>query len=288
MPDPDAFPWDDEPDTAAGDAAVADAAERLAEATGPAAEPTPAGLALYEGTRLSLDHRDPGQITAAVRYLRAGVRTFVEERLAPLQRARNELTQGRTPNAAEVSDELRELADVYDALDALGSALHRSRDDVAAYLLDTVADTGRRSARTGDGHGMDLVVKIEQRTELDVDLDPLLGALRAALALGYDASIVDVCPRCKETTHDPECRDAYLTGVDDTVSQLRELLSTSPSFRTTALDAWATELSGRGGAWATVAGQLTRSYRRRPAGDEKAKVSHVEPAKPRARAGATA
>jgi hypothetical protein len=273
----DAYPWDDEtppdPTVKPGDPDYAEA--EIVDDDTPA--PTPAGIALYDGARLTLDHRDPAQVLAAVRFVRRGVVEWVRARAAKLEADRVALVGDRRPNAAEVSDELRELADAHEALEALSRALLAGRDEAASILLDLVEETGRRSARTGDGHGMDLVVKIDQRRELEADTDAIVAVVRAALALAFDAETVD---------GSKGLRDAYLAGIDDAIGKLRELLSTSPTWRTTCLDAFAVELSGRGGPWATLAGQLQRAYRRVDVGDPRAKIEHVEPKTAKAPAGA--
>lgn len=264
------------------DAPTGDPPALPAEPDGYVPLPTPGGVALTDGTLWALDHPDPESVRHVSGLVRRRIAELVATRAGRLRSQRQELCGDRPPNVADVSAELRYLADTRDVLDVIGRTVHAARDDADAILADVVIDTGRRSARTGDGYGGDVKVTLETPRDTVCKLDEVVKVIRGALAIAYDR-IDGVCPRCQETTHDPQCRDAYLAGVEDGIAKLREVLVSSPGVRTSALDAMVRELATLEPGGAVLASTLSRAYARidRPGAPDRVKVEHVEPAKPR-------
>lgn len=258
---------------------------------GPPTEETEASKALVPLARVMGDvtrhalvgveaHRDPDLMREAVAALARAAREIVEARWSPLRDRRRQLVGDRRVMPADLAPELTELADLAEAMEGVARSIlsgAESAKGIAGDLVD--GELFKRSVKVGDGHGQDLSVKIEQRTELSCRADEIVKVVRGSLAVAWDSTQHGEAATPGTAARDSLAayRDQYLAGVDDGIGKLRELLSASPTFRSTALDAFATDLTDcYGEAGAALAASLQRAYGREPVGDPKVKIERVE------------
>ena len=233
-------------------------------------EPTPGEVELASTAVAVLDYTNPDDVRRAARALRDRVVEAIRERHAELMAGRA-ADGGQRATVGDLSREIRHAADAVDAVKALADALLAGKVEAEGILRELVEELGRRSARLDDGHGSELAVTLEQRRELSVDVDKVVAVLRGALAYAWDGNPDPAVEQ--EITR----RDAYLQGVDDGIKALRDLLSSTPPFRTTALDALAKRLAGFDDGRRTLAAELERAYARVVKGEPAVKVARHEP-----------
>lgn len=147
-----------------------------------------------------------------------------------------------------------------DVLSALGGAFLTGATEaraIAAGVLDELPGRGgkpRASLKVADGHGFELTMKREQRRDLSVDVDQVVDVLVSSLVSSEtDASAV-----------------AYADGIRAGIAAIREVLSTTPTFRSTALDSLATRLENA--EEEDLARRLRKAYGRVEVGEPRVTV----------------
>lgn len=126
-----------------------------------------------------------------------------------------------------------------------------------------------RSAKVGDGDGFELSVSATPRTELKVDADEVVEIMIAALVSAATiATKADPAGGPLALTTMPV--KVYAAGAREAVDMLRELLSSTPSFRSTAIDALVKVLENREDD--ELAKRLRKAYGRVEVGEPSVKL----------------
>lgn len=173
---------------------------------------------------------------------------------------------------SELREEATTLADAAELCRAIAHAFTKAADEAVVLAGDLVAslplrgETAPKSFRVGDGHGLDLVVKVEQGSELKVDVDEVVEVIVANLVDDGDDLPGPVLA-------------AYARGLRGGIAAFRELLSSSPTFRSTALDGLVSRLEDA--REDDLAKRLAKAYRKAPKGEAKPKIERVAPAAPK-------
>lgn len=166
---------------------------------------------------------------------------------------------GKVKHTADLRPELVGLGADADALAGLAAVFTAGADEATALAGDLIGELpgNRRSARVEDGHGFDLTVKLDQRRETKVDVD----------------AVVDVIVADRLAAADRLDPQAYANGVRDGVAALRDLLTSSPTWRTSALDVFVTRLQD--GGQADLATRLSTAYGRVEVGEPRPKLTRT-------------
>lgn len=207
-----------------------------------------------------LEIREPDAIRTGVAGLRGAlvdrVRRLIDEHPIP----------DTVTSSTDVRDRATRLADAADLLaglsGAFGAAAKEATSAAGELVLDVPTRDGkpRRTLRFGDGYGSDLLVSLTPTTETFADLDVIVDVLVADRSPGYSA--------------DPKVVEPYAAGMRAGIRALREILSASPSVRTTALDGLVLDLED--GGETALAGRLRAAYGRREKGEPRAKVERKD------------
>jgi hypothetical protein len=229
-------------------------------------EEVAADLAVFTPDALAhfLAIRDPRQIAPGASALRdelvAQVRGIVDEALATV------------PENVGSSTDLRpaatRLADLAELLEAVGGAFSTAAREAKVATGELVTVLGHK-IRVGDGYGSDLAVSLTARRELSVDdaaLDDVLAAAVPYLIPG---------PKAAESLD-------YALGFRSGIEALRGVLTSSPGYRSTALDALVTKLENADVPEAdALAKRLRAAYARVDKGEPTVKIERLEPKAPR-------
>lgn len=134
-------------------------------------------------------------------------------------------------------------ADVLDALAGVFTAGAKEAKGVAADLLSELPERGgkpRRSVKVADGEGFELSIVVTGRSELSVKHDEVDDVLAAWLLSSAQAELAE----CKAGGVESAAKLAlskhpaqvYAAAVRDTLTEIRSILASSPTYRSTALD----------------------------------------------------
>lgn len=215
---------------------------------------------------------DPRKLDHTAARIRDAAVAAVRERAVDRFRIRALDLKGTPPKTvSDVRHEAVGAAGDHDVLFALGSAMLAGATEAKAIAGELVSELpgNRRTLKVADGHGFELTIATSARRELSVNVDEIVDVIAAWSAAGYCG---------------PEGKTAeyiYASGIREGIAALRELLSTTPAFRKTALDALATRLDGAGEE--TLAGRLRKAYGQVEKGEPSTKLERkpldVKPAK---------
>ena len=260
---PDPFPWDT--DEAANGA-------RYPGDTGddPTPEPDPepaaaelepyAGLQLDPETMLDAFAAYPARsqvVAQASAAMTHAVRTRADERR---DARRKRVGDAGVQHTADLRREIVGAANDCDVLTDLGGAFLAAAKEakgITGDLLDELpARNGkpRASAKVGDGEGFDLTVTRTTPTTLSVDTGEVVDVLVASLAI----------------------EQQHAQGLRDGMAALLELLSSSPGWKSTALDALVRRLQNAGED--DLAARLSRAYGKSERGEAAVKLARVKAA----------
>lgn len=205
--------------------------------------------------------RDPSTLVTTVAGIRDTLLSVVRERADKRKRARDYL-DGNPPTTTDLRKEAVGAADDAAALEALAGAFTvaaREAKGIAGDLLDELPGRGgrpRASFKVADGQGFELFVRREARRELSVDVDALVDVLAANVAATAVVRNFDPQP--------------FVAGVREGIAAFRDVLASSPTFRSTALDSLATRLEDAGED--DLAKRLRAAYARVEVGEPSVKL----------------
>lgn len=207
---------------------------------------------------------DPGALALTVGNVRDDVLAAVRTRADARRAERVKLLDGAEPaHATDVRVEVVGACDDADVLEGLAGAFAtgvREARGIAGDLVHELPGRGgkpRASLKVGDGKGFELSLTRSQRRELSVDVDEVVDVIVATL---IGRLMVDEEQRVED----------YAAGIRDGISELRDVLSTSPTFRSSALDALVKRLEDRGED--PLARHLRKAYGRVDVGEASVKV----------------
>lgn len=252
----DPLPW--EIDEQSFDAAEHTAADRhLDEQRAEAYATEPSRVpAIFHAVTLHdlLAVRDAAEIATGGKALRdelvATVRQIVDEQIRTLP--------AEPPTSStELRPQATRLADLADLLETVAGAFSAAAKEAKGATGELVTVLGH-PIRVGDGYGSDLRVTLEQRRELSVDHAVVDDVLVAAALPPADVPGV-----------------SYLHGYRAGIVALRALLSSSPTYRSTALDALVGDLEDRG--LDDLALRLGKAYGKIDKGEPTVKIERLEP-----------
>lgn len=222
-----------------------------------------------------LEVRDPDTIRQGVGVVRASL----------LARVRDMVTSANVDLPAEVKtptdvrSAVTRLADAADLLTGLGSAFTAAGKEATTAAGEYVAMVPpsrgpvRASLRVGDGHGRDLVITVPKTSELKVSIDEVVDVIAAQL-VGAAVKGAGDGMRLGETRV-----TVYAEGVRAGIAAFRDLLTTTPPFRSTSLDLLVHELEGAGED--DLARRLQAAYGKVEKGEGRAKIDRLAPTKPK-------
>ena len=278
----DPAPWDDD-ETAAAPPTPAEEAEH--------AERVEADLVRLipdDARDVMLAFRDPASVA---RYV-TGLRSAMVDRVRSLLHAQEaeRIEAGPHPTPVTIAPEVRLAADIIDTLEGIAGAMTLGATEArehAAELLREVTDVkpiGTTSHRFADGHGRDIVVKIEQPTKAETDDATVRDVLAQNAVNDLEAEGVDVMlddlgvTRDGLTSVDDVALGAYRLGVEAGIDLV--LAYASVTWRSTSLKSLTDALAARDDASAqALALSLEHATIRRPHGDPRPKVERVDPTK---------
>lgn len=204
-------------------------------------------------------------LAATTRDLRTDVLDVVRRRSVTRRQDRIRRLDGEAPSTP--GDLRREVvgatndASVLEAVAGVFAAGAVEAKAIAGELLDELPPyrgKPRASIKVGDGQGMELTVKREARRDLEVNVDEIVDVLVAWQVSGY------------ETETSTGTATTYAAGVRDGIAILRGVLSTTPTFRSSALDAVALSLENDGED--DLARRLRKAYGRVEKGEPRVVV----------------
>lgn len=217
---------------------------------------------------------DPGKLQTVASSMKETVLEVVRRRGDVRRKARIERLDGASPTSStDVRKELAGAADDADVLTALAGAFTAGAVEakgIAGELLDELPGRGgkpRQSMKAADGHGFEITLKREARKELDVTHDEVVDVLVSALlASAQEATTGGQGPLAAHVMPAKVYADAARTAI----AAYRDLLSTNPTYRSTALDSLATRLEDADDD--TLAVRLRKAYRRVEKGEPTVKI----------------
>lgn len=199
-------------------------------------------------------------------------RDRVIDSLTRRAKARRDKRPQIVKSATDLRREASGLADDADVLAALGGALvagaEEARLSLGELMLDLPDGNRRRTMRVGDGHGTELVVKREPRTELSAQTTEIVDVLVAQYAgqVSAGAATDNVTAEVAR-----ERLAAYREGMH----ALLALLSSRLSWKSTALDALVVELEQA--EEDDLARRLRKAYARVEKGDPRVSYNREQP-----------
>lgn len=273
----DPFPWEDAPATALPPDAY-DVRDPAHPDNRPAADDLEGTTAvvsfrLAEAARMLDDYRDEATRRGVVGDAKRELLSVVRRRADDRRTARLERLGGEEPTSP--GDVRRELvgaaddADVLTDLAAVFTAGAAEAKGIAGDLLDELPKRNTAkgpkppsSVKAGDGQGFQLTLTRTVRTDLSVDLDEVVEVVVSSEIARYVA--------LAGNDHDGDDVATYAAGLRAGVATLRTLLSASPGFKSTALDALATRLENAGED--DLAKRLGRAYGKVEKGEPTVKI----------------
>lgn len=238
----DPYPWDTPTDTTTTEPPVE---------AGPSTDVAVPSFTLDPSAVLDELGADPALLHSTAADLKATILDAVRTRIE----ARRDAAPEKITDTADVRGMfVGALADC-DVLDALAGAFRAGAVEAklaAGEVLDELPPRGgkpRRSVSAADGHGFKVTVTRAPDVKLAVVDDEVDDVLASWLLNGRE---------------DAGEAAAYATGARDALAALRGLLSSSPAYRSTALDALATRLENDG--CDPLAKRLRAAYSRQPTG----------------------
>lgn len=236
--------------------------ETLVDATGTLVAVTD----VEEVDRFLDDLRDDATRSETVRAMRDTVLDAVRRRSDTRHAARVKRLDGAAPESpTDVRLEVVGAADDADSLAALAAVFAAGAKEakgIAGEILDELPGRGgkpRGSLRVGDGQGFELVLTRSGRRDLSVEVDEVV-----------DVLVADLVAQAEKIPNLEKSVAIYSTGIRDGVKALRDLLSSTPSFRSTALDAFVKRLENRDDD--DLAKRLRKAYGRVESGEPSIKL----------------
>lgn len=217
---------------------------------------------------------DPGSLAVTIGQIRGSVTAAVRTRSDARRAERVKLLGGEDPkHTTDIRLEVVGACDDADVLEGFAGAFAAGAKEargIAGDLVHELPGRGgrpRASLKVGDGKGFELSLTRSQRRELSVDVDEIVDVIAATLigrlALSPDDEGV-------WTPDDARRVEDYSAGIRDGISELRDVLSTAPTFRSSALDALVKKLEDR--EEDPLARRLRKAYGRVDVGEASVKV----------------
>lgn len=259
--------------------AVADELARD-EASSATSETAPVPWVGIEGITAALDNL--ADLTVRQATIRPAIDTVVT---AVRQRAADRAVR-RPAKVKDPADLRREIVGVTrdgDVLAEMARVFTTGAEETKGILgdlldeLPTRGDRPRMSAKVEDGDGFDLKITRSRRTEVKVDDE----ALDDVLATWLVAAAEDRHKRLKAEGNESESpiaiathpAKAYAAGVRAALGSLRNVLSASPGYRTTALDSLVRVMGGADED--ELASRLAKAYGRVERGEPSIKLDRT-------------